>query len=60
LDEEDVKNWIKLTMIRRGQAVAKQLQARGIDSGRISIEPGEVGSEAGDRKVEFIFGAPAP
>lgn len=60
ITEKNRQDWIKGTMIRRGQAVANHLNARGIDPKRISTELGYVGSEDEDRKVEFIFDAPAP
>lgn len=60
LDEEDIKDWTIQTMTGRGQAVANQLRARGIDPKRITIELGNVGRGDENKKVEFIFDIPAP
>ena len=56
--EEDMKNWMLATMQRRGEAIEKQLWARGIDPKRIATELGSVGKSDDDRNVEFFFDVP--
>ncbi len=54
------KKWIEAAMDKRGEAVSRQIKARGIDPRRVSTERGDIGATDDDRNVEFIFVVPPP